>query len=74
MGTAGPEGMPASAIGKALDAASSHLFFHVSHLSHVAQAGLVESRLEGRSIRYCVAHRDLSGLTSLLLCDPPPCQ
>ncbi len=64
--TAGPEGMPAGAIGGALEAASSRLSFHLNHLE---QAGLVQSRREGRSIRYTAAYESLSGLIGFLMRD-----
>jgi DNA-binding transcriptional ArsR family regulator len=64
--TAGPEGMAAGAIGDALDAASSRLSFHLTHLEH---AGLIQSRREGRSIRYTAAYDALSGLIAFLMED-----
>jgi ArsR family transcriptional regulator len=64
--TAGPEGMAAGAIGDALDAASSRLSFHLNHLE---QAGIVQSRREGRSIRYSAAYDALSGLIGFLMRD-----
>jgi ArsR family transcriptional regulator len=64
--TAGPEGMPAGAIGDALGATSSRLSFHLTHLE---QAGLVQSRREGRSIRYTAAYPSLSGLIAFLMHD-----
>lgn len=64
--TAGPDGMPAGAIGEALDAASSRLSFHLSNLE---QAGLIQSRREGRSIRYTAAYASLSGLIAFLMRD-----
>jgi DNA-binding transcriptional ArsR family regulator len=64
--TAGPEGMPAGAIGDALAAASSRLSFHLNHLE---QAGLITSRRAGRSIRYMAAYGALSGLIGFLLRD-----
>ncbi len=64
--TAGPEGMPAGAIGGVLGAASSRLSFHLSHLE---QAGLVQSCREGRSIRYTAAYGALSGLIGFLMRD-----
>ena len=63
---AGPEGMPAGAIGDALDATSSRLSFHLTHLEH---AGLVQSRREGRSIRYTATFEALSGLIAFLMQD-----
>lgn len=64
--TAGPTGMPAGSIGDALEAASSRLSFHLHHLE---KAGLVQSRREGRSIRYTVAYDRLSGLIAFLMRD-----
>ena len=58
--TAGPEGMPAGAIGEAMDgASSSRMSFHLSHLE---QADLIESRRDGRSIIYSAAYPVLSDL------------
>lgn len=65
--TAGPEGLSAGAIGKAMDgASSSRMSFHLSHLEH---AGLVVSRREGRSIIYSVAFPVLSDLIAFLMRD-----
>lgn len=65
--TAGPEGLSAGAIGEAMDgASSSRMSFHLSHLE---QAGLVESRREGRSIIYSAAYPALSGLVQFLMRD-----
>lgn len=65
--TAGPEGLPAGTIGEAMDgASSSRMSFHLSHLE---QAGLVESRREGRSIIYRAAYPALSGLIEFLMRD-----
>jgi ArsR family transcriptional regulator len=65
--TAGPDGMPAGAIGEAMDgASSSRMSFHLSHLE---QAGLVESHREGRSIVYSAAYPALSGLIEFLMRD-----
>jgi ArsR family transcriptional regulator, arsenate/arsenite/antimonite-responsive transcriptional repressor len=65
--TAGPQGMPAGAIGEAMDgASSSRMSFHLSHLE---QAGLVESRREGRSIHYNAVYPALSGLIQFLMRD-----
>lgn len=63
---AGPEGMPAGAIGAALEASSSKLSFHLSHLE---RAGLVQSRREARSIIYSAAYPALSGLVEFLMRD-----
>ncbi|EHM02457.1 transcriptional regulator, ArsR family [Acetobacteraceae bacterium AT-5844] len=64
--TAGPDGMAAGAIGEAMDATSSRLSFHLTHLE---QAGLIQSRREGRSIRYSAAYDALSGLIAFLMRD-----
>jgi len=64
---AGPEGMPAGAIGEAMDgASSSRMSFH---LSHIEQSGLIESRREGRSIIYSADYPTLSGLAEFLMRD-----
>ncbi|WP_413992204.1 ArsR/SmtB family transcription factor [Labrys okinawensis] len=64
---AGPEGMAAGAIGEAMDgASSSRMSFHLSHLE---QAGLIESRREGRSIVYSAAYPSLSALVEFLMRD-----
>src|SRR5690554_2751634 len=65
--TAGAEGMAAGAIGEAVDgASSSRMSFHLSHLE---QAGLVESRRAGRSIIYTAALGALSSLVEFLMRD-----
>lgn len=74
--TAGPDGMAAGAIGEAMDASSSRMSFHLSHLEH---AGLIESRREGRSIIYSATYPVLSGLVEFLMRDccqghPEVCQ
>jgi len=64
---AGPEGLPAGAIGEAMDgASSSRMSFHLSQLEH---AGLATSRREGRSIVYSAAYPALSGLIEFLMRD-----
>jgi DNA-binding transcriptional ArsR family regulator len=57
---AGPEGLPAGAVGEAVGASSSNASFHLSHLE---RAGLIRSRREARSIIYKV---DLAGLADLI--------
>jgi ArsR family transcriptional regulator len=64
--TAGPDGMAAGAIGEAMGATSSRLSFHLTHLEH---AGLVQSRRDGRSIRYSAVYDALSGLIAFLMRD-----
>ncbi|TKT77643.1 metalloregulator ArsR/SmtB family transcription factor [Aquamicrobium sp. LC103] len=64
---AGPEGMPAGVIGEEMGgASSSRISFHLSHLE---QAGLLQSRREGRSIIYSAAFPALSGLVEFLMRD-----
>lgn len=64
---AGPKGMPAGAVGEALGGtSSSRLSFHLGHLE---QAGLVQSRREGRQIIYSVVHAALADLIRFLMRD-----
>lgn len=63
---AGPEGLPAGALGDKLGAGSSKMSFHLSHLE---QAGLVRSRRDGRQIIYAVEIAALSDLISFLMQD-----
>ncbi|QRG09562.1 helix-turn-helix transcriptional regulator [Xanthobacter dioxanivorans] len=64
---AGPQGLPAGAIGEAMDGASaSRMSFHLSQLE---QAGLVASRREGRSIIYSAVYPTLSDLVAFLMRD-----
>jgi len=70
----GPDGMPAGAIGDAMEASSSKISFHLSHLE---RAGLIQSRREARSIIYSAVYPALSGLIEFLMkdccqgrCDP----
>ena len=46
---AGPEGMPAGAIGEALDLAAATLSFHLKELRN---GGMLRCRREGRSLIY----------------------
>ncbi|MET3645608.1 ArsR/SmtB family transcription factor [Phyllobacterium ifriqiyense] len=71
---AGPEGMPAGAVGDAMGASSSKISFHLSHLE---RSGLIQSRREARSIIYSAVYPALSGLIEFLMkdccqgrCDP----
>jgi len=58
--------MAAGAVGAALEASSSKLSFHLSHLE---RAGLVRSRREARSIVYSAAYPALSELIAFLMRD-----
>ena len=59
----GPEGLPAGAIGERLDIAAPTLSFHLAHL---ARAGLLTSRREGRSIHYGANYRGMNALLTYL--------
>lgn len=64
---AGPDGLPAGAIGAAMGgASSSRMSFHLGQLE---QAGLVTSRRDGRSILYSAALPTLSALVAFLMRD-----
>ena len=64
---AGPEGLPAGAIGEAMGgASSSRMSFHLGQLE---QAGLVHSRREGRSIIYSAVFPALADLVAFLTSD-----
>jgi ArsR family transcriptional regulator, arsenate/arsenite/antimonite-responsive transcriptional repressor len=63
---AGPDGLPAGAVGEAVGASSSKASFHLSHLE---RAGLIQSRREARSIIYSAAYPTLSGLIAFLMRD-----
>lgn len=57
---AGPGGLPAGQVAETLDVPPATLSFHLKEL---ARAGLVESRREGRSIRYALR---VEGMRALL--------
>lgn len=64
---AGADGMAAGAIGDRLGGApSSRVSFHLTHLEN---AGLIESRRDGRSIIYSVVWSTLSDLVAFLMHD-----
>src|SRR5580700_11355081 len=63
---AGPEGMPAGAVGGAVNASSSKVSFHLSNLE---RAGLIQSRREARSIIYSAAYPALGDLIAFLMRD-----
>lgn len=60
---AGPAGLPAGALAGALGVKPNTLSFHLNHLAH---AGLVTSRREGRSIIYSAAFDRMDGLIDYL--------
>src|SRR4051794_24581846 len=64
--TAGPDGLPAGAVGEAVGASSSNLSFHLKELE---RAGLIQSRRASRSIIYSAVYPALSGLIQFLMRD-----
>ena len=63
---AGPEGMPAGALSDALGIPHNTLSFHLSHL---ANAGVVTSRKEGRSVIYSANYEAVRGLIGFMVKD-----
>lgn len=59
----GPEGLPAGAIAERLTISAPTLSFHLAHL---ARAGLLTSRREGRSILYGANYRGMNALLTYL--------
>ena len=59
----GPEGLAAGAIADRLDISAPTLSFHLAHL---ARAGLLSSRREGRSIVYGANYRGMNALLTYL--------
>ena len=60
---AGPDGLPAGAIAGALAVPAATMSFHLAHL---ARAGLVASRRDGRSILYAANYDGMRGLLDFL--------
>lgn len=60
---AGPEGLTAGRLGKAVKAAPATLSFHLKALSN---AGLVSARPEGRYVRYVASFTAMNGLVDYL--------
>lgn len=60
---AGPAGLPAGTIGERLALAPATLSFHLNHL---AQAGLVERRRDGRRIFYSADYPAMNALLDFL--------
>lgn len=63
---AGPDGVPAGEIGEELSIPPATLSFHLKELTH---AGLIESRREGRSIRYSLCVSAMRELLEFLMKD-----
>jgi DNA-binding transcriptional ArsR family regulator len=59
----GPEGLPAGAIGEKLDLPPATLSFHLAHL---ARAGLLRSRQDGRFIIYSADFDNMNRLVGYL--------
>jgi DNA-binding transcriptional ArsR family regulator len=59
----GPEGLPAGAIGEKLDLPPATLSFHLAHL---ARAGLLRSRQDGRFIIYSADFQNMNRLVGYL--------
>lgn len=60
---AGPQGLPAGAIGEKLGLPPATLSFHLAHL---ARAGLVRGRQEGRFVIYSADYRSMDQLVGFL--------
>lgn len=60
---AGPRGLPAGALAEMLGVRPNTLSFHLSHL---ANAGLVTARREGRSVIYSAAFDRMDALVGYL--------
>ena len=60
---AGPQGLPAGRVGEALDVPPATLSFHLAHL---ARAGLVKSRQEGRFVIYSADFHNMNQLVRFL--------
>lgn len=60
---AGPQGLPAGRIGEALELPPATLSFHLAHL---ARAGLVQSRAQGRFVIYSADFQNMNRLVGYL--------
>jgi ArsR family transcriptional regulator len=63
---AGPQGLPAGAIGEKVGASSSSASFHLANLE---RAGLVQSHRQARSIIYAANYDGLAALVEFLMLD-----
>jgi DNA-binding transcriptional ArsR family regulator len=60
---AGPDGLPAGAIGEKLEVPPATLSFHLAHL---VRAGLVRNRQEGRFVIYSTDFENMNALVGYL--------
>jgi ArsR family transcriptional regulator, arsenate/arsenite/antimonite-responsive transcriptional repressor len=60
---AGPDGLPAGAIGEKLDLPPATLSFHLAGLT---RAGLAQSRQEGRFVIYSASYPSMNALVAFL--------
>ena len=70
---AGPEGLPAGRIGEQLELPPATLSFHLAHL---ARAGLVTARQDGRFVIYSADFQSMNALVGYLTencCGGNPC-
>ena len=63
---AGPQGLPAGALSKSLQIPHNTLSFHLAHL---ANAGLVTSRKDGRSVIYAADYDQMRKLIEFMVAD-----
>ena len=63
---AGQQGLPAGALSEKLGTPQNTLSFHLSHLSN---AGIIQSRREGRSIIYSASYDEIHRLISFMVKD-----
>jgi ArsR family transcriptional regulator len=63
---AGQQGLPAGALSEKLGTPHNTLSFHLNHLSN---AGIIDSRREGRSIIYFANYDVMHGLISFMVKD-----
>ena len=59
----GPEGLPAGAVAERLDVPGATLSFHLKELSN---AGMIESRQDGRFVYYSANYARMNGLLGYL--------
>ncbi len=59
----GPDGLPAGTIAERLDVPAATLSFHLKELSN---AGMIESRQDGRFVYYSANYKQMNGLLGYL--------